>query len=138
MIAFGPLPQVAADELLARFVAVEKWIRADNTIRQDAFIPPRDLNLSVTRHRLLSEEQLWEIGQTVANAVSQKQPARLFGRADVSVAAVAKTALRAEAVPVAANPNHAHIIGWPQDKPKQKFIAQQLAAAATFVAKKPL
>jgi hypothetical protein len=65
----------------------------------------------------------------------------LTGRADlavatvVKVAAVTKTKLRTEAAPIAANRNHAHVTGWPLDKPTQKIIAQELAAAASFVPK---
>ncbi len=126
----GQLPPVSADELLARFVTVGSWVRADKTVRQDAFIPPKDLNLSVTRHLHLSPEQLWKTGQAVANA---RLHTTLFGCADLAVFAVTKTALRVEPAPIAGNPQHAHITGWPLDKPAQKNIAQELAAAATFV-----
>ena len=129
------LPPVSADEWLARFVTVRNWIRADNTIRPDAFIPPKDLNHSVTRHLRLSQEQLWKIGQDVVDIISEKQNAKLIGRADLTVATVAAAALRTEAAPIPGNPHHAHITGWPLDKPAQKNIAQQLAAAALFVAK---
>jgi hypothetical protein len=131
----GNLPPISANEWLARFVTVEKWLRSDDTIRQDAFIPPRDLNLSVTRHLNLSQNQLWEVGQHVAEAISEKHRANLFGRADLTVAAVARTAVRVESAPIPANPQHAHIAGWPLDKPAQKSIAQQLAAAANFIPK---
>jgi hypothetical protein len=141
MSFFGRLPEVSDDELLARFITVERWIRDDRTVRQDAFIPPKDHNLSVTRHRRLSQKQLWKIGQAVAGAVSQTRAAQLTGRADLAVAmvakvaAVTKTKLRTEAAPIAANRNHAHVTGWPLDKPTQKIIAQELAAAASFVPK---
>lgn len=131
----GSLPPTSANEWLARFVTVKGWIRADNTVRQDAFIPPRDLNLSVTRHLKLTQDQLWEIGQDVVDAISEKHHASLFGRADLTVAAVAKAALRTESAPIPTNPQHTHITGWPQDKPTQKSVAQQLAAEAEFVAK---
>jgi hypothetical protein len=131
----GNLPSVSTDEWLARFVAVEKWIRADKTIRQDAFIPPKDLNLSVNRHLQLSPDQLWAIGQAIADTISKNHPGTLFGRVDLTVATVAKAALRTESAPIPGNPQHAHITGWPLDKPTQKNIAQQLAAVASFVAK---
>ena len=130
----GSLPPMSANEWLARFVTVKGWIRADNTIRQDAFIPPRDLNLSVTRHLKLSQDQLWKIGQGVVDAISEKHHARLFGRADLTAGAVLKAALRTEPAPIPGNPHHTHIAGWPTDKPAQKNIAQQLAAGAKFVA----
>ncbi|HEV2211221.1 MAG TPA: hypothetical protein VG167_20860 [Verrucomicrobiae bacterium] len=129
----GQLPPISLNELLARFVTVAQWVRSDKTLRQDAFIPPKDLNLSVTRHGQLSEAQIWQIGQTVAYTISEKRSAKLFGRADVTVADVAKALLRTEPAPLLNNPQHAHITGWPLDKPAQKSIAQQLAAMAVFV-----
>ena len=57
------LPPIADDELVARFVLFSKWIRDDKTVRPDAFIPHPYPNLSVTRHRELSEFALWQIGQ---------------------------------------------------------------------------
>jgi hypothetical protein len=130
----GLLPPISVNERLARFVTVERWIRADNTVRQDAFIPPRDLNLSVTRHLNLSPAELWRIGQDVVDAMSEKHHAGLFGRADLTVATVARAGLRTEPAPIRTNPQHAHIAGWPPEKPARKNIAQQLAAAAEFVA----
>jgi hypothetical protein len=32
------------------------------------------------------------------------------------------------------NPNHADVSSWPADKPAQKIIALEIAAAAVFVA----
>ena len=130
MSTTGQLPPVSTDEPLARFVTVGSWVRADKTVRQDAFIPPKDLNLSVTRHIRLSQEQLWIIGQAVANA---RRHTTLFGSADLLVFAVTKSGLRVEPAPIPGNPQHAHITGWPLDKPAQKNIAQELAAASTFV-----
>jgi len=129
------VPAVSADGLLARFVTDAGWVRADKTIRQDAFIPPRDLNLSVTRHLNLSQQELWKLGQKVVDAISGRRSAALHGRADLPESQVSKLRLSTKPFPVAGNPNHAHITGWPPDKPAQKSIAQQLAAAAKFVAK---
>jgi hypothetical protein len=135
MSGHGHLPPVSPDERLARFITVEKWIRADHTVRQDAFIPPKDLNLSVTRHLHMSQEQLWQIGQAVADAISEKRHAKLFGRADLTAVACTGINLRVEPFPIPGNPQHTHVTGWPLDKPAQKSIAQQLAAAASFVSK---
>src|SRR3954463_5345947 len=127
--ATAPEP-VGANEWLARFVTVDKWIRADQTIRADAFIPPKDLELSVTRHLNFSEEELWAIGKDVVKELSKSRPATLHGRADISVAHVLQQRLRAESDPLPKNRNHAHIAGWPAEKSVQKNIAQELAAAA--------
>jgi hypothetical protein len=124
---------VGAGERLARFITKHWWVRSDGSIQSDAFFPPKDLNLSVTRHLSLAEESLWILGQKVVDTISEKCPARLYGRADISADDVARQALTVEAAPLAENPNHAHITGWP-DKPARKSIAQQLAKAAMFVA----
>jgi hypothetical protein len=125
------LPPVSPDERLARFITVNRWLRDDKSIRPEAFMPPRDLNLSVTRHLGLSEEALWRHGQEVADAVSKTRSAGLFGRADVTAAEVIRQTLKVEAYPLPENANHAHINGWP-DKPAQKSIAQRLAEAAKY------
>jgi len=47
-------PAVSDDELRARFITTGIWVRQDKSIRPDAFAPPNDLNLSVTRRRALA------------------------------------------------------------------------------------
>ncbi len=124
------LPAVIEDdELLARFVMVREWIRADGTVRPDAFIPPKDLNLSTTRHGTLQPSSLWEIGQSVARQFVRD----LIGRADVIARNVKIVGLHPEPAPLPENPNHAHVAGWPTDKPSQKILAQQLAASSAYV-----
>jgi len=117
------------NEMLARFVLKKEWIRHDGTIKQDAFIPPKDLQLSVTRHIGISTQQLIGIGKSVAAETSLN----FLGRADIESRVVVKNALKAVAWPLANNQNHAHIMGWPADKEARKTIAQELAASAKFV-----
>lgn len=123
------LPPIADDELVARFVLFSKWIRDDKTVRPDAFIPHPYPNLSVTRHRELSEFALWQIGQSIADKSSRN----LYGRADIQSLVVKAHSLRIEPTPEPKN--HANITGWPLDKPGQKIIAQEIAATARFVPK---
>lgn len=122
-------PLVTDGESLARFVLVSKWIRNDQTVRQDAFIPYPYPDLSVTRHVELSESELWQLGQSVAD----KRALPLYGRADIQALVVKSQSLRIEPTPEPKN--HANITGWPSDKPGQKIIAQEIAAAARFVPK---
>jgi hypothetical protein len=125
-------PQPIADnELLARFVLYRDHIRANKTVKPDAFIPHPHTDLSVTRHKGFSDNQLWNVGRDVATA----RKVTLYGRADVSVATVRQQSLAVEPQPVKGNPNHANILGWPKDKPAQKIIAQELAAAAIYHSK---
>lgn len=123
---------VTNNELLARFITWSKWFRPSNqTVRQDAFIPYPNLDLSVTRHKSLSEQEIWKVGQEISDA----RPATLYGRADVSAEDVRKQKLTVEPRPVPENLNHACILGWPLDKPAQKILALELAAVARFVPK---
>ena len=119
---------VAADEQLARFVLFSKWFRSDATVRPEAFMPHPYRDLSVTRHQLLSEHEIWAIGRGVAGV----REATLYGRADIRASVVLRQSLDVKSAPVPNNPNHANIIGWPEQKPAQKIIALQLAAAAKY------
>jgi hypothetical protein len=124
-----PISRVADDEWLARFIRFSKWIRhSNNTVRQDAFIPPPDLELSVFRHLDLTEEQLWQCGEEI---VGIRPEATLHGRADLQAKVVRDQTL--EVLPDARSKNHAVIIDWPHDKSKQKIIAIQLAAQCRYV-----
>lgn len=122
-------------ELLARFVTVPSWIREDLTVRQDAFIPPKDLQLSVTRHFGLIESELWRIGHCVAAQIAGRRQGPLLGRADLIRANVVSQGLKTELHPLRDNPNHVHITDWPISKPEQKAIAQELARLAKYVGK---
>ena len=129
------LPITSAEQL-ARFILFSRWIRSSDsvrTVKPDAFIPYPYPDLSVTRHKNLSEQGLWHIAQDIADA----RPATLYGRADIRADEARRQSLDVEPRPVANNPNHAAVIGWPVDKPAQKIIAQELAAKANFVPKLP-
>ncbi|HEX7377619.1 MAG TPA: hypothetical protein VF278_10935 [Pirellulales bacterium] len=130
MIDSSNVPQVATDETLARYILHSSHIRgSDRSVKPDAFIPHPYTDLSVTRHLLASESELWGVGERVAEVRSKM----LYGRADFSAADCVVRRLNVEAAPLHDNPNHANIRGWPAEKPLQKIIAQQVAAAATFV-----
>jgi hypothetical protein len=126
MSSGGTVPPVRSNEWLARFILKRSHLRQDRTVKQDAFIPHPYPDLSVTRHLQLSETQLWEIGQNVAQQIGKI----LRGRADVQAFVFQRQELRVVAVPLPENPNHANVIGWPEEKATQKSIAQQIAAAA--------
>ena len=120
---------IADDEKLARFVVVKEWVRADKTIRPDAFIPPKDLNLSVTRHLGLTEEELWRVGFEVAEQL-EGEAAILYGSANVKAEEARRQNLKVCPHPLPRNPQHAHVFGWPMDKAARKNIAQELALLA--------
>jgi hypothetical protein len=129
----GASPEVSQSEVLARFVLQSSHIRpSSQTVKPDAFIPHPYRELSVTRHLSMTEVELWSMAETVARETKK----HLYGRADVGAAVCFHLQLVVRPAPVPGNPNHANIQGWPVDKPAQKIIAQEIAAVATFIAKR--
>ena len=134
-MALGDVP-VEDDEILARMILTAKYMRKDArteklTPKPEAFLPYKHVELSVIRHRDLTEGELLEIGREVA----AKRDLPLLGCGDFS--ARDARAQNLDAVP-AEGPklprNHADIVGWPPEKPAQMLRAAQIAALATFVA----
>lgn len=131
------VPDIEADELLARFIVSRRHIRSsDDTIRADAFIPHPYEELSVTRHRDATADELWTIGHIVA----ERQNKTLHGRGDVSASPIIALGLAVVPDPIVDhpelpdNPNHANVTGWPAgDKDRQRLLALQIAAEATLV-----
>ena len=120
------LPPVTEDELLARFVLHRNRVRADLTVKPDAFIPHPQPGLSMTRHRGISEQEIWELGQSLARFQSRE----LYGRADVVAGEI--TRHRLSIVPTHEPKNHVNVVGWPE-KAAQKIIAQEIAARARYL-----
>src|SRR5438046_1693154 len=121
MIDPNNVPAVAHDELLARFIFQRSHYRQDGSVKQDAFMPPANLELSVTRHLLATESEIWTVGRQIG----VKRKITLHGRADASTSALLPR-LSVVAAPINGNPNHANVLGWPADKPAQKIIAQEI------------
>lgn len=119
---------ISDDELVARFVVFSRWVRANGTVKPDAFLPPPDLHLSVTRHASLSTEELWSRGQRVA----RQRGLTLHGRADLMVGRIVEADLSIEPAAIEGNPEHAHVVGWPREKSAQKSLAQRIAAGSRF------
>jgi hypothetical protein len=125
------VPPVGADEIVARYVLQSSHVRrGDQTVKPDAFVPHPYQDLSVTRHVMATQDELWAIGAGVAALIGKT----LHGRGDVNAAVILHQGLAVEPDPVDGNPNHANVVGWPVDKPAQKIIAQEIAANAIFVA----
>ena len=133
MIDPANMPDVAGDELLARFVLFSKHIRNDRTLKPDAFMPHPYRELSVTRHLSATSDELWAVGQ----AVAEERALTLHGRGDFAASVCQQQGLTIEVAPLANNPNHADVTGWPAGKPEQKIKAQEIAAASKFVSVEP-
>ena len=121
---------IHTNELLARFIMYSKWIRNDQTIRPDAFIPSGNpLELSVTRHSQLTQEDIWKIGDSIAS----KSDRTLHGRADIITDIVIKQNLNVIPDPIPENQNHAIITNWPLEKDRRKMCALEIARKASFI-----
>jgi len=118
------VPEVAASEIVTRYLMFGKWYLANGTIKYEAFMPPVDLELSVTRLCQTTDAEIWDVGARVAEESRRK----LHGRTDVAVKAFADQQLRVECDPLPNNANHALARGWSADKAQQMIVAKQLAA----------
>ncbi len=118
------LPEVDETENVTRFIMFSRWVRADETIRHDAFVPPDDLELSVTRLRQATDAELWQVGAKTAKPSNRS----LHGRVDLSVKVFLNRTLVVLCDAADENPNHAKVIGWPIDKAQQMIVAKQIAA----------
>ena len=126
----GEMP-VTGDEWLARYLFDKGQVRADGTVRPEAFIPYRHVELSVTRHLGLEEAEIWAAGE----GVGAESNAVLQGRADVQAEVPVKCGLHVLNKPLPGNANHADIAGWPADKPSQKELALRIAEKAAYKVK---
>src|SRR5688500_2945448 len=117
-------PDIGSDEVLARYVLQSSHIRSNQTVKPNAFVPHPYEDLSVTRHLMATEDEIWSAGETVAMQTEKT----LYGRADViaSEYLARRLILRPDALPE--NPNHANVSGWPAEKPMQKIVALEIAA----------
>ncbi len=117
--------EVDSSEILARFIFSIRMYRADNSIRHTAFMPnPKNNETSVFRISDISDDEIWEIGDSVG--VIREKP--ILGRADITAAVVMSKDLKI--IPEEPPERHANIIGWSNDLSKQKMIALELASEA--------
>ena len=97
MLDPAAVPPVDANELLARFVTQRSQFRqGDRTLKQDLFVPHPRAELSVTRHRDATAEEVWRIGRDVATALGRT----LYGRGDLRASDCTAHSLRVEPQPL--------------------------------------
>jgi len=67
-VSIGPdqIPNVADNELLARFILNSHEKRADGTVTPGLFMPCKWVELLVNRHREATYEETWSVGRHVA------------------------------------------------------------------------
>ncbi len=139
-MSVGPLAAVAVSdgERLARFVLTERYVsKKDGKVKPEALRPYPWAELSVSRHRDLTVDELWQLGRGVAEERSKKEGRAfpLIGRADFSACAARDQNL--EAIPDEPPLNHANVIDWPAEKSAQMSLAQEIVARSDFIRHEP-
>lgn len=116
---------VQGSEILSRFL-FDEHIRADGTIRYNAFMVAPRQKCSVFRTSGLEENLIQEIAAVVASSRNRQ----LKGRGELLAQQVMNLELSVE--PNEPPQHHADII-LPSDREQQKVLALKLAEAATYI-----
>ena len=128
MIDADNIPPVADGELLARFIVNRNEFRGDDSVKPKLFVPYKRVALSVNRLRDCSEEEIWNVGFSVA----EERNRTLHGRSDIRASSCRINPLDVVPKPLLPNnPNHADVTGFPSAKEDQLAVAVKLAAAAS-------
>ena len=119
---------IGDDEKLTRYIfSTRHFSRQSPRVKAEAYMPNRG-EVSVFRIDGLNQAAIWKIGGDVA----MKRERTLYARGDTKVNDARKVGL--DILQDEPPPRHANLVGWPEsDKPRQKVIALQIAAAATLV-----
>lgn len=134
MIDPNHVPDVELDEVVARYVLDKKLIFAkEKTAKPRLFYPYKHIALSVNRHRDCSNQEIWGFGFGVADFRGKT----LHSRCDITVSdctfdslSVISKPIRNHPDGVPDNPNHADIVGYPDNREDQMSLAQKLASKA--------
>jgi len=120
---------VKANENLSRFIFSERhFSRHPPRVKAEAFMP-RKGEVSVFRKDGLNESQIWNIGREIESIGTRT----LHGRGDIITQSAMKIGL--QVTPSESPARHANIVGWPDDKAKQKLLALELAGEASLMIK---
>jgi hypothetical protein len=120
------IPDVADNELLARFIVNSDEKRPDGKVSHKLFMPYKWVELSVNRHREATIDETWQVGFEVA---AQRNKS-LHGLANIRAGQCRIETLNVTPAPILpGNPNHANFVGYPPAKEDQMAIAKELAAS---------
>ena len=143
MIEENDVPDIEGAEQLSRCIVFSKHIRAAKPdaanvgrVKPGAFVPPPCGELSVNRHIQTTDTEVWQLCRQVASQLQKT----LYGRATVISSDFQSKKLTVKPDPIRSdnpdglprNPNHAIVVGWPEEKSAQLAIAQDIADACRF------
>ena len=121
--------RIADSEQLTRFLFSDKLFAVSvGRVKHHAFTP-RNGETSVFRITGLANRRIWQIGQQSAGAARGQSPR---ARADLATVIVRQVGL--DAVPATRlHKRHANIVGWLDDKEKERLAAMELARLSTLL-----
>jgi len=143
MIDENNVPDIESNEELSRCIVFRKHVRSptgsvktEGRVKPNAFVPHPYDDLSVNRHLQSTDDDVWELCRQVAQQLKKT----LYGRATVNASDFQSRKLRVQPDPIRSensdgllpNPNHAIVVGWPEEKSAQLTIAQDIADACRF------
>jgi hypothetical protein len=132
MLSPDEVNDIQSEEQTARFVFSKRHVRADRTLKGEAFLPHPYEDLSVTRLIQTTPREVSAIGYAIA--AKRNPPRNLQGQGEVLANTYIRQHLQVVVAPVEGNPNHANVNDWPTEKAQQLLIAKEIARVARFVA----
>lgn len=117
---------IVGNERITRYINEQGKVRpSTGKAGYNAFMPPKNLRLSVYRTETLGNEEVWAI----ANEFVGTPEKPVIARADLPAATYYSHALTiaTDGIP---HPRHGNVIGWLGDHSAQKVVALQLAESA--------
>ncbi len=115
------MPEIPSPtDILTRYIRTERHIKADSTVRYNAFMPAKNNSTSVFNITGLSDSDIWDIGKTHISP--------MIGRADIKAEDVTNEGLQLD--PNEPPMRHVDIIGWSEDKSRNQLKAKQIVRRA--------
>jgi len=121
-----PLPD---GDRITRFINEKGKLRREGAAAgYNAFMPPKNLRLSVYHTETLGDPEVTAIAHTHVSTTEKP----ILARADLTVRHYTSQALRIE-IDGRPHPRHGNVFGWSDEQALQKVIALRLAEAATVL-----
>ncbi len=114
---------------ISRFLFDGGHIRADKTIKHNAFTPPKNYRLSVYKTDTLTAAQIYQIGSQYVVPLRGK-PIKGVAQVHSGHVAAIGLAIDNDGVP---HSRHSNIIGWFEDSTKDRLLAMKLASEAALL-----
>ena len=122
---------IVNNERITRYINEQGKIRpSTGKAGYNAFMPPKNLRLSIYRTETLGDGEVWAIADEFVSTAEKP----VIARADLPASSYLSKALTIEPDGVP-HPRHSNAVGWLTDHSAQKVIALQLAESAALFMK---